>query len=189
MSGPQYNTKTGQWDLPDNRRPTSGAGVPITPVYIKPRRWPLVVGIVLALIIGFGLGVFAYRAYIVSQINAAVSDVLTPTDDRAAPSEPRTFTLEVNTEGSTTIGDVQWANGQGGVESRRERSSPWSTQVTVPADRPYDSVWLTAQLPNDAESVGTITCTVKQGGADGVVLDTETSRGQYAVASCGSNGP
>lgn len=188
MPGPTYNTKTGSWDLPDNRQ-SPREHTPITPVYIRPRRWPLVVGIILALIIGFGLGVIAYRAYIVAQIDAAVSEVLTPTVDRAAPAVPRTFVLEVRAEGSTSIGNVMWSNGQGGMETRENRSSPWSTTVTVPADRPYDTIQLTAQLPVDSGSVGTITCTVRQDSPDGVVIDTETSRGQYAVATCGSNGP
>jgi len=107
-------------------------------------------------------------------------------DSPALPAGPATYTVEVSTEGTNKIGNLLWNNGQGGMETRDDRSAPFRTEVTVGPDRQWSTVQVTAQLPTDADSTASITCTIKNG--VGTVLDTQTSRGLYAVASCNSAG-
>lgn len=203
MSGPRYNSKSGEWELPSDRQTpdydrTDHVGVPPVPRDVpltsppesgpQARKWPWLLALVLVFAVGVAVGVAGHRAYVSWVISQALTEAFptAPLSDNPVPTGPRTFTLEVTAEGVEKIGNISWGNGQGGQESRENRATPWSTEVTVPADRPYDNVTLVAQIPYDADT-GVITCTVR--GAGGVVLDTETSRGQFATAACGSNGP
>lgn len=104
----------------------------------------------------------------------------------ASSAGPTTYTVAVTTEGTSTVGNLMWGNGQGGMETRENRPAPFRETVTVGDDRPWETVQITAQLPIDAEAGASISCAITD--SAGRTLDTQTSRGLYAVATCNSAG-
>ena len=148
------------------------------------RRWPWVAGIVVAFLVGLAIPTGGSTGD--GSVTSAASGAPVALDAAALPSGPAVYSLEVTTAGTTTIGHLLWNNGEGGMETRDDRAAPFRQSVTVPADRPWTTVQVSAQLPIDADASASITCVIKD--ADGRALDTQTSRGLYAVASCNSAG-
>jgi hypothetical protein len=157
---------------------TSGAGAGRAPRQAA-RRWPWVVAIVAAFLVGLAIPTGGGSGP-VTEVAAGALDV------PAAPAGPITYAFEVTTEGVDSVGNLMWNNGEGGMETRDDRAAPFRETVTVPSDRPWTMLQVTAQLPIGADAGASITCVIRD--SAGRTLDTQTSRGLYAVATCNSAG-
>lgn len=97
------------------------------------------------------------------------------------PVAPRTVEVVYDVSGSVTSADLTYTGAGGSTEQQNGVDVPL---VTTNGDRglrvtmaPGDFVYLSAQN----RGPGSITCTIRAGAT---TVDTATSRGEFAIASC-----
>ncbi|MEJ2863947.1 hypothetical protein [Actinomycetospora flava] len=156
-----------------------GIGIGITAVIVGLRRGSRIV----MASVGLGLSVlgvvlsFVFTEMYVRELDRAFTDAGLPNVSESYVAGPRTFTLEVTSTGLDSLSSVNWTNSTGGMDSERDRTSPWRQTVTI-SDGAGAMVsgggWVDS---GSAE----LTCTIREGDR---VVDTQTVRGQYVNVNC-----
>lgn len=102
-------------------------------------------------------------------------------DAPLVPATPRAVEVVYDVSGSATSADITYTGSGGSTEQQNGVDVPLVTtngarglRVTM---APGDFVYLSAQN----RGPGTITCTIRAGAT---TVDTATSRGEFAIASC-----
>ena len=97
------------------------------------------------------------------------------------PVEPRTVEVVYELSGTARSADITYTGSGGSTEQQTGVDVPLVTTNGVRGLRitmaPGDFAYLSAQNKGD----GTITCTIRAGAT---TVDTATSRGEFAIASC-----
>lgn len=162
-----------------------GLGIGVVALVIGLRRHARVTmsAVGLGLVILGLISSFAFTAAYVRAIDDALAGAGVPTSVGSSPfsdeSAPVVYTLEAT--GSASTGLVTWNNGEGGIEQDMSAPMPWTKQVTVDPARGRGTNFSVSSPSNGRASSYTVTCVIKR---DGQVVDTQTSRGMIASASC-----
>lgn len=162
-----------------------GIGIAALVIGLRCRARHIMAGVGLGLSVVGLVASFAFTAAYVQAIDDAFTDLPSASSAPVAGSPfsdetaPITYTLEATSSASTGL--VTWSNGEGGIEQDMSASMPWKREITVDPSRGTGTNFSIMSPSNGRASSYTVSCTIK---ANGQVLDTQTSRGQVASASC-----
>lgn len=120
-----------------------------------------------------------------SSSNALVSSVLAEATAAFTPPEPDPVVVsdhhlvEYRVDGTATKAlQVSYSTQNFGISQDADAALPWAVEL------PMSGAYSVASMNAQNAGGGSITCTIK---VDNVVVDTNTSNGQFAIVSCSTS--
>ncbi|WNV90633.1 MmpS family transport accessory protein [Umezawaea sp. Da 62-37] len=154
---------------------------PMPPAPKKTKKWPWVVGIIVALVVigsvanGGKTPTTPAASTPGASTPAAPVATVAPVENAAPAAKVRTVVYEVT--GTGTAGNITYTtDGMTSTEQVSDVPLPWSKTIELPTNEALQIVQVLAQNGGDGEISATIT-------VDGKVVKTGKSTGAYAVVS------